>query len=349
MIEVRDLLGPGATLSAVTLAVFVFAFSRSLAIFNEKRAALLEADVPDPVKKQKLFIFFVFGDSILMFMISFLSLVIGILFVIVLYQSLQLYLGSPLFTVDKILGDFSYLLLMLVIILAFFLVASLALFATEAIIGEKKLPLLARVYARSVLGRRSSNAEAGSLVPEARFLYEKEAFGESVLYSVASLELALRNKLDLPEGVGFRRLLGSVREKLGEVIVADELIKIRNIRNIAAHPSPERKVTKKDAEQVLHLVGKILQRLQGDYYVILIQDAQEQMDKLQRRYYNLVNKTISTLGQEPKPQRSKKLVEEGLWVIRVGQYRVIYSIDDEKRQVVVRRITKRTEDTYKRL
>jgi len=264
MIEPKDLLGPSATLLAVTLAIFAFALTRAFEVYNKKRTALLEADVPDPVKKQKLFFLFVFGDGLLLFMVSFMSLVIGICFVIVLHKTLSVYLGSPLFTVDSIIGDFGFLLLMLIIVLIIFLMASLALFTTEVIIGERKLPLLARVYARRVLGRRSTQVEADSLVPEARNLYEKEAVGESVLYSMASLELALRNKLDLPAGVGFGRLLGSVREKLGEVISAEELIKIRGVRNIAAHPSPERQVTKQDAEQVLRLVEDILQRFESN-------------------------------------------------------------------------------------
>lgn len=264
MIEVGGLLGPSATLSAVALAVFAFAFPRVLEIYNKKRTAVLEADVPDPVKRQKIFVLFVFGDSYLLFMTSTLLLLIGAGFVIALYHSLKLYLGSSLFTIDEILGDFGFLLIMLALVLIGLFVASFALFTAEAFIGEEKLPLLARVYARSVLGRRSRKTETDSLSHEARLLFKKESFGESVLYSVASLELALRNRLDLPEGIGFGRLLVSVRERLGEVIAIDELTKIRNIRNIAAHPSPERKVTRKDAEQVLHLVGNILQRLQGD-------------------------------------------------------------------------------------
>ncbi|MBA7651811.1 hypothetical protein ES703_59638 [subsurface metagenome] len=81
---------------------------------------------------------------------------------------------------------------------------------------------------------------------------------------MASLELAFRNKLDLPAGVGFGRVLGSVREKLGEVVSAEELINIRKLRNIAAHPTPERRVTKEDAETVLSVVDSIMHRLELD-------------------------------------------------------------------------------------
>ena len=89
MIELKYLIGPGATLSAVSIAIFVFSLPRALSIYNEKMAALHEVDVPDLIKKQKLFNFFVYQDSILLFAISFVSLVIGFLFVTFLYMSLM--------------------------------------------------------------------------------------------------------------------------------------------------------------------------------------------------------------------------------------------------------------------
>jgi len=262
MVEVGDLLAPCATLSAVTLAVFVFALPRALDIGKKRKAALIEADVPDQVKKQVLFNLFVFGDGLLLFIAGLLSLYLGTGFIISMHHILKLSLDSPVVTADRILEEFDSLLLMLLIVLVVLVVGSLALFTTEVIIGEKKLPLLARVYARGVLGRRPSKVDADNLVPEARNLYRKGAFGESVLYSMAALELALRDKLDLHEGVGFRRLFVSVVERLGDVLSAEELFNIGRLRNIAAHPSPETKVVKQDAEQALRLVEDILRKLQ---------------------------------------------------------------------------------------
>ena len=345
MFEVGDLLSPSATLAAISLAVFIFSFPRSLSIYKEKRTALLEADVPDPVKEQRLFKLFVFGDGLLLFFTGLMSLTMSILFIIFMSRTISLYLGSPFLTASRVLGDFGQLLLLSLIVLIVLVLASLALFTTEVIVGEKRLPLLARVYARSVLGRGSSKVEIDSLVPEARSLYEKGAFGESVLYSMASLELALRNNLDLPEGVGFGRLLGTVRERLEGVISVEELIEIRRLRNSAAHPSPERRVTKQDAEQVLHLVENILQKLQASYQVILREVARDQLDKIAGRNHEIVNKAILLLGQEPRPKGSKRLAEGNLWLVRAGQYRISYSIDDEQRQIIVVQVTKHTKPT----
>jgi mRNA interferase RelE/StbE len=55
------------------------------------------------------------------------------------------------------------------------------------------------------------------------------------------------------------------------------------------------------------------------------------------------------LEKEPRPKRVKKLAESSLWRIRVGQYRVVYNIDDEERLVIVVWVARRKEDTYKRL
>ena len=85
------------------------------------------------------------------------------------------------------------------------------------------------------------------------------------------------------------------------------------------------------------------------YQIRLRRAAQKQLDKLTGQDYEGVAKAISTLKQEPRPPRVKKLAESGLWRIRVRRYRVVYAIDDKESLVVVVRVAKRTEDTYRRL
>ncbi len=85
------------------------------------------------------------------------------------------------------------------------------------------------------------------------------------------------------------------------------------------------------------------------YHVKLRRAAQKQLDKLVRRDYQTVAQAISTLEREPRPRGIKKLAESGLWRIRVGEYRVVYNINDEECLVIVVRAARRTEDTYKRL
>jgi mRNA interferase RelE/StbE len=73
------------------------------------------------------------------------------------------------------------------------------------------------------------------------------------------------------------------------------------------------------------------------------------LDALSERDYEIVAKTISTLEENPRPPRVKKLADSGLWRIRVGQYRIVYAIDDETRVVTLVRVARRREDTYKGL
>ncbi len=57
---------------------------------------------------------------------------------------------------------------------------------------------------------------------------------------------------------------------------------------------------------------------------------------------------ILALAQAPRPSGVRKLRgEERTWRIRVGQYRVVYDIDDDRGLVVVLRVARRSETTYR--
>lgn len=83
--------------------------------------------------------------------------------------------------------------------------------------------------------------------------------------------------------------------------------------------------------------------------VELIRVAQKQLDRITGRYYKDIVETITTLRENPRPLGTRKLAESGLWRIRIGRYRVVYTIDDKEHLVVIVRVTKRSEDTYRRL
>ena len=85
------------------------------------------------------------------------------------------------------------------------------------------------------------------------------------------------------------------------------------------------------------------------YQVKLRRAVQRELDKLAEHDYEIVAEAISVLEQEPRPPGVKKLAASGLRRIRVRQYRVVYNIDDEELLVIVVRVARRTEDTYKRL
>ena len=58
---------------------------------------------------------------------------------------------------------------------------------------------------------------------------------------------------------------------------------------------------------------------------------------------------ILALGFEPHPPGVARLAGTLFWRLRVGHLRIVYAIDDEKRLVVVLRVARRAESTYRRI
>ncbi|MBI3745857.1 MAG: type II toxin-antitoxin system RelE/ParE family toxin [Chloroflexi bacterium] len=55
------------------------------------------------------------------------------------------------------------------------------------------------------------------------------------------------------------------------------------------------------------------------------------------------------LGLDPRPPGATKLAGAEFWRIRVGELRVIYAIDESARLVIVLRVARRSESTYRRV
>jgi mRNA interferase RelE/StbE len=85
------------------------------------------------------------------------------------------------------------------------------------------------------------------------------------------------------------------------------------------------------------------------YRIELRHAAQKQLDELPEPDYKAIAKIISSLAQEPRPRRVKKLADSGLWRIRARKYRVVYVIDDKIKLITIVRIARRREDTYQSL
>jgi mRNA interferase RelE/StbE len=85
------------------------------------------------------------------------------------------------------------------------------------------------------------------------------------------------------------------------------------------------------------------------YEVELRRATQKELDVLSGQDYKAIAKIISSLEQDPRPPKVKKLAQSGLWRIRVRQFRIVYALDDEAKLVTIVRIIRRREDTYKSL
>jgi len=66
------------------------------------------------------------------------------------------------------------------------------------------------------------------------------------------------------------------------------------------------------------------------YRLEISETAQKQMRRVPENMLRLITQRISALKDNPRPQGAKKLVAKPGWRIRVGDYRVIYLIDDDR-------------------
>jgi mRNA interferase RelE/StbE len=79
------------------------------------------------------------------------------------------------------------------------------------------------------------------------------------------------------------------------------------------------------------------------YAVDILRSAQKQLSRLAQQDHPRVISAIMSLADDPRPPGSKKLSGRAAWRIRVGPYRVIYEIYDERLLVLVVAIGHRRE------
>jgi len=82
------------------------------------------------------------------------------------------------------------------------------------------------------------------------------------------------------------------------------------------------------------------------YTVLIERYAQKQIMKLDKKIIPVIKTTIASLADNPRPYGYKKLRGEDAYRIRVGDYRVIYEIDNYKIIVIVVSVGHRR-DIYK--
>ena len=80
------------------------------------------------------------------------------------------------------------------------------------------------------------------------------------------------------------------------------------------------------------------------YQIQFTPQAQRQLRRLSQDLQARIAVHIDALSQNPRPPGCKKLQgEDKLWRIRIGDYRVIYTIEDSTKTVDVTRIAHRKE------
>jgi mRNA interferase RelE/StbE len=83
------------------------------------------------------------------------------------------------------------------------------------------------------------------------------------------------------------------------------------------------------------------------YDIVFARSGRKELERLSQALQLRVLRRIESLAGTPRPQGCRKLEgADDLWRIRVGEYRVIYSVDDSRRIVDVIAVRHRS-DAYR--
>ena len=84
-------------------------------------------------------------------------------------------------------------------------------------------------------------------------------------------------------------------------------------------------------------------------HVELAPAAQRQLDRLPPGATAQLRAPILALAIAPRPLSAAKLTAGEFWRLRVGDFRIVYGIDEAHHTVVVVRVARRSESTYRRV
>ncbi len=82
------------------------------------------------------------------------------------------------------------------------------------------------------------------------------------------------------------------------------------------------------------------------YGVLILPRAQKELADLPPDAYPAVRDAVRSLAQDPRPSGCRKLTGREGWRIRVGDYRVVYEVDDKMQTVTVLHVGHRR-DVYR--
>ncbi|MDJ1371549.1 type II toxin-antitoxin system RelE family toxin [Gulosibacter molinativorax] len=83
------------------------------------------------------------------------------------------------------------------------------------------------------------------------------------------------------------------------------------------------------------------------YRVVLSPAAARELRKLDAHTKRRIQAAIELLTETPRPPAAKRLVDSGgAWRVRVGEYRIVYDIDDGELVVLVLH-TRHRRDSYR--
>ncbi len=86
-----------------------------------------------------------------------------------------------------------------------------------------------------------------------------------------------------------------------------------------------------------------------DYSVNIKKSVEKDLRKLPKSAISRVVEAIEKLKENPYPKQSKKLKStERTYRLRVGDYRIIYQVDEERKEVIIYHVRHR-ENVYEKM
>lgn len=82
------------------------------------------------------------------------------------------------------------------------------------------------------------------------------------------------------------------------------------------------------------------------YSLFILRLAQKELSKIPKDIYESIKEAILSLSKNPYPSGCQKLRGRDGWRIRIGNYRIIYEIDDDHKSITILHIGHRR-DIYR--
>ncbi|MGH6629512.1 MAG: type II toxin-antitoxin system RelE family toxin [Burkholderiales bacterium] len=82
------------------------------------------------------------------------------------------------------------------------------------------------------------------------------------------------------------------------------------------------------------------------YHISILPRAQKELAALPKETYERVRDSIRSLADDPRPPGCLKLTGREGWRMRVGNFRVLYEIDDQRKSATVLHVGHRR-DVYR--
>lgn len=78
------------------------------------------------------------------------------------------------------------------------------------------------------------------------------------------------------------------------------------------------------------------------YEVLIVSSAEKELAGMQKGLRQRIIEKFEEIARDPRGTDSKKL-DDRMYRVRVGDYRIVYTVNDKERKVVVTRIRHRRE------